>query len=123
MNKVMKAVLIEPGKEARVAMIDGSLHGMQEIVDGLIAPVYFDDAVLLCNDEGKIRQLPFNRALLDENGNVTDFIAGTCFICGLGTEDFTGLDDEAAEKYRKKFLLPEELLCVDGRYIVHRYRP
>lgn len=76
------------GKQPELLKIDGSLKSMQNLVGGLIEPVYcFDDdkAVLLCNEEGLILQLPLNRKI---NGH---FIFGDFFICGLGEETFTDL--------------------------------
>ena len=68
----MTVLLIEPGKRPNRTEIDGSLEGMQKLVGGLIQAVYpFHDAevALIVNDEGKLLGLPFNRALVDGNGD------------------------------------------------------
>ena len=67
-DKTIKVVLVEPGKEARIAEIDSSLAGMQRIVGGMIEPFYpFEESVcIVCNDEGKISGLPLNRAIREE---------------------------------------------------------
>ena len=47
------------------------MESMQQLVGGLIQVLYpFRDAevALICNDEGKLLGLPFNRALRDERG-------------------------------------------------------
>lgn len=100
----MKVLLVEPGKEARPAEIDGSLKGMQAVVGGLIQAVYPwpEPVALVCNDEGKLWGLPLNRAL-----EGYDIIAGTFFICGLGEEDFCGLNQKQMAFFRDKFQYPE----------------
>ena len=64
----MEVLLVEPGKEARIAEIGDGLKSLQAAVGGWIEAVYpFDDPVaLVCNDEGKIMQMPLNRALRGE---------------------------------------------------------
>ena len=59
----MKIVVVMPGRKPVVQEIDGTVESMQEIVGGLIQPIYpFDDPVaLVCNDEGKLMNLPANR--------------------------------------------------------------
>ena len=65
----MEVLLVEPGKEARIAEIGGDLKSLQAAVGGYIEATYpFDDPVaLVCNDEGKIMQMPLNRALRGES--------------------------------------------------------
>lgn len=125
MNKIMRVVLVEPGKKAVVTAIDGSLEGMQKTVGGYIEAIALDDqgSCLVCNETGKIDNLPLNRALVDENNRVVDIIAGTFFVCGTDEEDFASLDDETAEKYRKRFQLPEEVMRFGKQYVIHRYNP
>lgn len=109
----MKVLLVEPGKEARPAEIDGSLKGMQEIVGGLIQAVYPwpEPVALVCNDEGKLWGLPLNRTLEDY-----DIIAGTFFICGLGEEDFCGLNQKQMAFFLEKFKEPEIIRLTPGGF-------
>ena len=72
----------------------------------------------ICNDEGKLEQLPFNRGLRDESGNLYDYIAGNFMIVGLGEEDFTSLPPEYIEKYSQLFAQPEILNIANGRFEV-----
>ncbi len=71
-NKLIRGVLLEPGKEARIAEVDASLPSYQHLVGGLIECVYpFEDhALILCNEEGKLQRLPVNRALRDEEKTI-----------------------------------------------------
>lgn len=100
----MKIVLVEPGKEARLAEISGSLQSMQQLVGGIIQAIYpwTDPVAMICHDEGKILGLPFNRVLEDY-----DLIAGPFFICGIEGDHFCSLTEEQAKTYLKKFRQPE----------------
>ena len=68
----MRVLVVEPERRPEVREIDDSLKVMQEIVGGLIQPIYpFNDPVaLVCNDEGKLMNLPMNRSLRDKNGQI-----------------------------------------------------
>ena len=92
-------------KTPTVQEIDGSLRSMQELVGGTIQAVYpFDDPVaLVCNDEGKLLGLPWNRALTDDHGVPYDIVCGTFFVVGIGDENFTSLTEQQVEKYGKKY--------------------
>lgn len=115
---MMKVVIVEAGKTARVAEIDGSLKGMQEIVGGLIQCLPYKDAVIVCNDEGKLLSLPLNRALYNEDGKIFDIIAGTFFICKDGEEDLESLDDSQIAFYKHMFYFPEIVSKGNGGLIV-----
>ena len=103
----MKIVLVEPGKEARAAEISGSLQSMQQLVGGIIQAIYpwkGVSAALVCDDEGLLKRLPFNRMVAPEV-----FIFGPCFICGVDTEDFADLPEALAERFVKRYRFPELL--------------
>lgn len=71
----MRVLVVEPEHRPEVRKIDDSLTAMQEIVGGLIQSVYLDGSVaLVCHDEGKLMNLPANRALRDENGQIYDIV-------------------------------------------------
>ena len=97
----IKVLVVEPMEKPYVKEMDNSLEAMQAIVGGFIETVYpFEDpVVLVCNDEGKLDGLPFNRALKDDDGETYDIIQGNFFIAGLGEEDFDSLPDDMIEKY------------------------
>ena len=98
-------VLVEPMKRPYVLEIDGSLASMQKLVGGTIQAVYpFDDPVaLICNDEGKLMNLPCNRSLYDEQQNPYDVICGTFFVVGVGDENFKSLTDWQIRKYHEMY--------------------
>ena len=116
----MKVLMVEPGKSPYAAEIESGLKSLQAAVGGDIQAVYpYEDPVaLICNEEGKLEQLPFNRGLRDESGNLYDYIAGNFMIVGLGEEDFTSLPPEYIEKYSQLFAQPEILNIANGKFEV-----
>ena len=61
----IKVLLVEPEKYPKEIEIDDSLEAMQEVVGGDIEEYmpYDDDIAIICNEEGKVRGLPLNRAV------------------------------------------------------------
>ena len=115
----MNVLVVEPGylpyeKEIQ----DGADHleQMQAIVGGLIEPIYpyHEEVAIVCNEEGLINGLPFNRSVPGGYGGVF----GTFFICGLGEEDFRSLPPELMERFKKEFRNSEILLGFDGNEAV-----
>ena len=117
----MRVLVVEPERRPEVREIDGSLDSMQKIVGGLIQPVYpFDEPVaLVCNDEGKLMNLPANRGLRDEDGQIYDIVCGTFFVCGApgDSDHFTSLSPEQIKQYQKLFYTPEMFWGMDGRIV------
>ena len=115
----MNVLVVEPGylpyeKEIK----DGADHleQMQAIVGGLIEPIYpyHEEVAIVCNEEGLINGLPFNRSVPGGYGGVF----GTFFICGLGEEDFCSLPPKLMERFKKEFKNSEILLGFDGNEAV-----
>ena len=75
----MKVLVVRPMEMPEVQEIDHTLSAMQELVGGTIQAVYpFDDPVaLVCNDEGKLLGLPWNRTLTDDHGVPYDISCST----------------------------------------------
>ena len=57
----------------------------------------------VCNDEGKLLDLPWNRALTDDHGVPYDIVCGTFFVAGLKEDDFASLTEQQIEKYKDKY--------------------
>lgn len=107
----MKVLVVEPG----MAPYEKEIHGlsqMQETVGGLIQAIYpfQEEVAVVCNEEGILLNLPFNRSMEGGYGGVF----GTFFVCGLGEEDFCSLTPEQVEIYKKKFHHAEILLGLRG---------
>lgn len=115
----MKILVVQPEKVPEEMEISGSLESMQKVVGGLIQAVYpFEDPVaLICNEEGKLLGLPWNRALYDSDDELYEIIAGIFFICGIDSDDFCSLTDEQIETYSKRFATPEAFILLAGQII------
>ena len=114
----MQVVVVEPKKKPTAQDIGSDLESMQKIVGGPIEAVYpFGESVaLICNEEGKLVNLPLNRALRDNEGNVYDIISGTFFLCAAppDSEHFESLTDQQVEMYMEHFAVPEMFLNFGG---------
>ena len=120
MYERMRAVVVRPGEPAVAQEIDGSLEGMQRIVNGMIQCIYpYEDNVgLLCNDEGKLLGMEANRALRDENGEVYDVISGPFVVVGLSSDNFQSLTPEQEQQYIEMYKTPERFERRNGRITV-----
>ena len=121
----MQVVVVEPEKKPMVQDIDAGLESMQKTVGGSIEAVYpFDEPVaLICNEEGKLLNLPLNRALRDDEGKVYDIISGTFFLCAAPPDSnrFAGLTDQQVKTFMERFAMPEMFLNVDSELFVLPY--
>ena len=81
----MRVLMVEPGIAPYEAELDG-LDEMQAAVGGMIQAIYpyQEPVALVCNEEGLINGLPFNRSM--EGGY--DGVCGTFFVCGLNEDSF-----------------------------------
>ena len=107
----MDVLVVEPGYAPYEKSING-LDEMQATVGGLIQAIYpYEEQVaIVCNEEGLLHGLEFNRSVPGGYGGVV----GTFFICGLGEEDFCSLSPEQMEKYRKEYHKAEILIGARG---------
>ena len=107
----MNVLVVEPGILPYEKEING-LREMQAVVGGYIDAIYpYEEPVaLVCNDEGLINGLPFNRSVEGGYGG----IFGTFFVCGLGEENFASLSPEHMKIFKEKFKKAEFLIGVKG---------
>ena len=121
----MQVIVVEPKKKPTAQDIGSDLESMQKIVGGSIEAIYpFEEPVaLICNEEGKLLNLPLNRALRDDEGNVYDIISGTFFVCAAppDSDRFEGLTDQQVKTYTERFAMPEMFLDVGGDLFVLPY--
>lgn len=127
MEKI-KVILCEAGKCAEVVEIDDCLKAFQDIVGGFIEEYmpFDDDVCIVCNDEGKMHNLPLNRAITDEQDKIIDVICGNFFICyaPIESDRFLSLPMELEEKYKEKFYWPEQIFLKNERcYTAIKYSP
>ena len=119
----MRVLIVEPGKAPYEKDIDPGLHSMQEVVDGLIQAVYpFEEPVaLICNEEGKLLNLPLNRALREPNSSqIYDVVAGTFFLCAAppDSQNFESLTVEQIRHYGEVYAVPEVFCYSHGRLLI-----
>ncbi len=105
----MTVLLVEPNKYPEVKEIGTDLESLQQAVGGNIEVTYpFEDNVgLVVNEEGKINGMPLNRAVRDEDGGVTDIVAGSFLVVGLIEDSFGFLTQEQIGKFEQEFHQPE----------------
>lgn len=118
-EKKMTVLLIEPNQYPKKIEMDGTLEALQGAVGGTIQAVYpYQDSVaLVVNDEGKLLNLPLNRSLRDASDKIYDIVSGSFMVVGLGSENFTSLNNAQLDKYEKLFHQPEAFVKA-GRYCV-----
>lgn len=116
MQEKIKVVAVRPRTAPQVIEIENELEPMQEFVGGYIEildRVYIGGKrfVLVCNEEGKLNDLPLGRVLFDDDGNLVDIIYGNFFITKHVFNrdyeaEFGSLDAEETEIVLKKFERP-----------------
>ena len=104
-ENTLSVLKIAPGQHPQQVEIDNDLKALQQAVGGSIDAVYpfADPVAIICNDEGKLLGLPWNRALTDDHGVPYDIVCGTFFVAGLKEDDFASLTEQQIEKYKDKY--------------------
>lgn len=125
MSKKIRVLSIQPLRKPIVKDIPDDLASLQKEVQGDIQAIYpFEDRVaLICNEEGKLFQLPPNRALRTKDGTVYDIVVGDFLIAGIGEENFCSLSDDLIEKYTKLYETPDLIIQAEGRIVVFPMKP
>ena len=86
----MKVIYKSPGCAPEPRDIPNTLEELQAAVGGYIETVTFaSDAVVICNEEGRLQGLPHNFTFLG-----VDYV-GPILIVGRAGDEFTDLDPEA----------------------------
>ena len=118
-KEMLRVILCKPGETAEVVEIEDELESMQDLVGGLIEPYdpfysendpRYKNVILVCNEEGKLMQMPLNRAIVDEDGRVMDVIRGPFFLCyaPVESERFLSIPPDLEEEFLRKYELPEK---------------
>lgn len=78
----IKAIIKRPDElYGHVCNISKSLENLQKIVEGYVETVYLtEDVVILCNEEGLLKNLPKNVKIHDHE------LVGTIIVCGFGVD-------------------------------------
>lgn len=95
-----------------VANISHSLENLQKTVGGYIETFHLtEDVVVICNEEGKLENLPHNMNLHGEE------LVGTIIVCGIEGDELTDLGisfDEwkyVVDVFNSEFLQPPSNYC------------
>ena len=126
MEEQIRVLLVEPGEHPRLVTVAHTLENLQELVGGSIQAVFpFPEPVaVVCDDEGKFKGYVPNRALVDEEGEPYDIIAGTFFVCGLTVDNFTSISNELEKQFRERFYWPEMFMrTLEGQILWIKLKP
>lgn len=103
MNGTWRVVVAEPGKKAEVKTIPATYEALKKLVGGPVETTHplTDDTAVLCNEVGKLIDLPMNRVMYDHSGNPADVYCGPIVCIGSRKDrvDFTSLTDIEAAIY------------------------
>lgn len=93
----IKALYKKVGKKPKIIEVENTLEAKQELVGGLIEVVPFKNALIICNEEGKLLNMKPNVAF------EYDYIAGDLLVVGddIETGDFISLTDEQIRNIKK----------------------
>lgn len=99
-----RIIVINPGELPQVVEVPATLKALQEAVDGYIQLFAVDGHVnFLCNDEGRLIGLPFNRTIHLSDGAEFD-IYGPVVLLGGNEEvgEFESLTDTDIAEWMPK---------------------
>ena len=97
MSKTSTGLYTAPGKPMETRTVDNTLEALQELVGGYIDQCTLSsDCVLICNEEGKLQDLPSNFEFCGH------LFVGPVFICGVRGDDFDSLQISEAARGKLK---------------------
>ena len=83
MSRRINILIKEPNDNPQLIKIPNRLSSLQLVVGGYIETVTIaSDLVIICNEEGRIKDLPYNCSICG-----VDFY-GTIILCGFDGEEF-----------------------------------
>lgn len=115
----MRVLIVEPGKAPYEKDIENSLDAMGAIVGGPLESLTLlkEQAAIMCNEIGKLIDLPRNRALFFHGKpDISDIIHGTFFICEAPSDgsEWCSLSDEHVLVFKERFRYPESFIELDS---------
>ena len=95
MSKKIKCIVKRPDEQfGHSTWVSNTLENLQKTVGGYIETVTLDNGVvLICNEEGKIRDMPYNFTLRRIHGIIPihNPIFGTVIACGSEGDEFADI--------------------------------
>ena len=96
--------------------IENTLKAYQNYVEGLIQAVpLMQEVVVICNDEGKLQQLPPNRAWMD-GPEAIDFFCGNILCVRHSGDEFASIKPEDIAEIERR-LIPLKSVSKEGDHI------
>jgi hypothetical protein len=90
----MRVIIANPDQDPCETTVESGLHALQAAVGGYIELWAVDgDVCFICNEEGRINGMPFNRTVVLSDGSEWD-IFGPILLVRESGEDFASLTDE-----------------------------
>lgn len=124
-NKI-SVVLVRTGKYPIHLKIANTEERIRELIGGgePEAIPMDDGAILLCDEERELKELPMNRALMPEP-SLKDIIRGDFLISYISPEtgSFCSLPYDLEEKYLNKFRSPQHIFIGESAILVMDYKP
>lgn len=88
----MQVICKSPGRPPVITQVKNTLEALQQAVGGPIEAVTLaQNAVIICNEEGRLMGLPHNCRFLG-----IDFV-GTILVVGVDGDEFSGLSEADAK--------------------------
>ena len=101
-----------------MGQIENTLKAHQNYVGGLIQAVHISpEIVVICNDEGKLQQLPLNRALLGDNSQVLDYFVGNILCVRRNEDEFASIIEPEDIPIIEQRLIPLKSVSKVGDHI------
>ena len=92
----MLAIIKHPGEPAKRIEIDNTLQALQKAVGGYIETVtIFPEFTLICNEEGRLMELPYNMEFLGIH------FVGPVLAVGRIEDEFRSLTEEESKRVMK----------------------
>ena len=124
----ISVLLVPVGKLPKTVVIDHGLRGLQQAIGGDIEQFspFYDEVAIICDEEGKLKGKPLNRAIYDEDsGEMIEIMAGDFLVVYAPetSENYESLPPELNRKYAEKFHDPQRFCRMNGEIIAIPYQP
>lgn len=122
-DKVIKGYFLRVSDEGvqfkgYVAEFTDTLEYLQGYVGGYIDVVRLNDEIdLVINDEGKIHDLPINRACVGDGGTITDFICGNILCVRHCDDEFDSILESDIAVIEKSLVPLLSVSRIEGRNV------
>lgn len=97
---MIKCLILRPKKTPKVIEIENTLEDLQKQVEGyieILRPNNHIGVVLVVNEEGWLKKLPYNRYIQGQ------LIVGNILVIGEEDGDFISLTDKQIKEYKKLY--------------------